>query len=161
MVNLSTFKKIEMNDINYAIFIIFSIFSFTNLLFASSFIYPNLETLLIVAYISSFIFSVNSYFIITYSHNPTFIKYNKFPKYGLFLSRNYWTGIGKEFFWIVIPISLFFYIFSLTMAILSFKLTTNTNNEFIFILCLGFSIFGHIFYYILSRERVKKYVTNH
>ena len=160
MVNLQLFKKFRMEKINFAICILFSIFSVTCIIFTGVFIYPNLETLLLVAIFSSFFGSIDLYFFITFSHNSTLIKQNRFPKYGIFLSKKYWSGVENEFYWIVIPTSLFFVFLSLFFAFYPdwHKINLLFNNEFIFLISLLFSIFFHIFFYFLSRQRVRKFL---
>jgi hypothetical protein len=143
----------QKDNINFLIFIGYSIITTMFVFFSVGFIFVTIESLVIIVYISSFLFSINTNYIITFSHNESNYKHNKFPKYGPFLSLKYWSRIEKDFIWIVIPTSILFFIFTLLFALIPIWYKTNKvfSNEFIFIIAFIFSLFTHIFFFIMTR----------
>jgi hypothetical protein len=155
--------RVNKLKINFGILISFSILSCTSIFYTMSFVYTNIETLLLVEMFSTILMTINLNLILTYrdySQYPYSYKKMKFPNYGNFLSKSYWSGIDEEFYWEVYPmIFIFFYVFSLLYGL--FFITNDkrngnpNNNEECLILGLIASIGMHLLFYIMNR-RMKK-----
>ncbi len=155
--NLHTWQG--KNNINFLLFIVFSIFSTAFYLNSVFYKYATLENLLLSSIWSTLFFALNINFFLTFSPINEDYYNRKFQSYGYFFSPNYWKGYEKIsliMFCLVFLILLFFSII-LGIAFDSRKTGKNYNDN-VLLNAFFLSVLSHTLLYILSREKILKYI---